>query len=280
MAMYEIADLNGETWTFGVDSALHMMSLKGIDGAEFSLDTLHGVNQRGVTVVGSDFKEGQIVMTVAVEPFKVGVLGTDAVDLVSRWRDGLGEGEAKRGDNEFRFYVVDSGRYQVVRLVKRGNIDWERVKSNRFCKDELTLQSDESDWRTDPYPYTFTAAQFSGATVANEGTVDSWPWFKLTGPITNPTLGIAGEAVKLPDLTAGQYFAIETDPNWYAVTDQTGADRTFDLYTLAGNSALTDRWRTQAPARTASIPVTITGTGTTGATKLEVVVPQIYRSAM
>lgn len=280
MATYEIADLNGETWTFGADSPLHMMSLKGIDGAEFSLDTLHGVNQRGVTVVGSDFKEGQIVMTVAVEPFKVGVLGTDAVDLVSRWRDGLGEGEAKRGDNEFRFYVVDSGRYQVVRLVKRGNIDWERVKSNRFCKDELTLQSDESDWRTDPYPYTFTAAQFSGATVANDGTVDSWPWFKLTGPITNPTLGIAGEAVKLPDLTAGQYFAIETDPNWYAVTDQTGADRTWDLYTLAGNSALTDRWRTQAPARTPNIPVTVTGSGTSGATKLEVVVPQIYRSAM
>ncbi|MGC5249491.1 hypothetical protein ACPXB3_21505 [Gordonia sp. DT219] len=278
MATYEISDLNGETWEFGSDSPLHLMSLKGIDGAEFSLDTLHGVGQRGVTVVGSDFKEGQIVMTVALEPFKAGLRGDDAVDLVSRWRDGLGEGEAKRGDNEFRFYVVDSGRYQIVRLVKRGNVDWERVKSNRFCKDEITMQSDESDWRTDPNTYTFTVAEFAGAVVANGGTVDSWPHFKLTGPIVGPTVGLAGEAVKLPDLAAGEHFEIETDPNWYAVTDEDGVDVTFDLYTLADGAD--DRWRKQAPARTPDIPVTITGTGTSAATKLDVVVPQIYRSAL
>lgn len=84
--------------------------------------------------------------------------------------------------------------------------------------------------------------------------------------------------MKLPNLTAGQYLEIETEPNWYQVTDQTGTDRTWDLYTLADGDD--DRWRQFAPARTPEIPVTITGTGTSGATSLRVVVPQIYRSPL
>lgn len=280
MATYELRDLNGELWTFGRDQPIGILdgTLKGVGIAEYSLETLHGVGQRGVTVVGTDLKEGQIGFTAVIQPYQVGLRGGDAVELVSRFIDGLGQGEVERDENQARFTVVDSERFQAVRLVKLGQVDWERVRSSRMCKVEIVLQSDESDWRTEPLDLTFAPAAFATAKVANDGTVDSWPWFRLTGPITDPTLGLDGEAVKLPNLTAGQYLEIETEPNWYQVTDQTGTDRTWDLYTLADGDD--DRWRQFAPARTPEIPVTITGTGTSGATSLRVVVPQIYRSPL
>ncbi|WLP90262.1 hypothetical protein [Gordonia sp. NB41Y] len=281
MATYVLTDLNGREWDFSSTCPLGLQSIKGIDGAEFGLEELHGVGQRGVTVVGSDFKAGQIQMVVKVEPWKIGLEGQDAVEILSAWRDGIGEGEVRRGDNEMSLTVIDAGgagRFQAIRLTKKGPADWEKVQHAGFFRDELTFQSDESDWRAPPITSTFTAAQFAGAKVANHGTVDSWPWFRLTGPITSPTLGIAGEAVNLPTLAAGKTLTIETDPNWYQVTDQDGVDKTFSLYILADGAD--DRWRNQAPARNTDIPVTATGTGTTGATKLEVVVPQIYRSAL
>lgn len=403
MPTYRIHDLNGRVWQFGVGRALKIAagSLKGFDGAEFSLNTLQGVGQRGVTVVGSDFKPGMIAMSVVVQPYQVGVRGGSAVEMVRQWRDGLGEGEVERNGNQLRLYVADSDRWQAIRLVTKGQINWERVAASQMCKDDLVFQSDESDWRAEPLSETFTPAEFSTATVSSDGTVDSWPHFVLTGPITNPTLGLDGEAVRLPTLAAGHRYVIETDPNWYSVTEREdvtpwtgsksattlppstwtdllsftasgggdrkfavqhswgnnllhlapetrgvrilvdgvekarqqqtytigswsatlertinvadgdvvkiqgyaagsvysqprtvaigsasasatlsteGADRTFDLYTLADGSD--DRWRKQVPARASDVPVTITGTGTTSATKLEVIVPQIFRSAL
>ncbi|MGW0039821.1 hypothetical protein [Gordonia sp. NPDC003376] len=279
MADYELTDLNGTVWDFNDSRGLvDLKYVKGLDGADFKLATLHGVNQRGVTVVGSDFEPGKLSLGVQIQPYRQGIRGADAVAILADWRDGIGEGEGARDGNEMRFRVVDTNRWQAVRCVTKPPADWEGMRISGNYLDEVVFQSDESDWRTDPLEYTFTAAQFAGAAVANPGTVDSWPWFRLTGPITTPTLGIAGEAVALPTLTGGQWLTIETDPNWYAVTDQDGVDKTFTLTAMAGSND--DRWRTPAAARDESIPVTITGTGTTGATKLEVVVPQIYRSAL
>lgn len=275
---YQLTDLNGEVWDFGDDCPLQLRYVRGIDGAEFGLDTIQGVDQRGVTVVGSTFKAGVIELGVYVWPGRIGILGADAVDLCSRWRDGLGEGEVERADRRMEFRIVDSGRFQVPRLLSKPAVDWEKVRYAGFWLDEIKLQSDESDWRRDPLPYTFTAAQFATASIENNGTVDSWPWFKLTGPITNPILGFGGYSVKLPNLAAGQWLTIDTDPNWYAVNDQSGLDRTYELYTLAAGG--NDRWYAPAAARSDSIAITMTGGGTTAATSLEVRVPQIFRSAV
>lgn len=281
MATYSLTDLNGEEWTFDPASPLGLRYVKGIDGVEFDLDTAHGVDQRGVTVKGIDYKAGAISLGVNVHPARLGITGDDAVEILSTWRDGLGEGESVRGDNQMLFTVEDTGRFQLVRLAKvAGPADWEKMRYAGFFFDEIVLQYDESDWRTAPVDVTFTAAEFSSATVSSKGTTPSWPWFELTGPITNPTLGINGESVALPSLTAGQSLTIDTDPNWYSITDQTGADKTFTVTSMALTAGTDDRWRTQVPARTDDIPVTITGTGTTGATSLQVVVPQLFRSAL
>lgn len=277
---YRLTDLNGETW-LGVDSPVGLRYVRGIDGASFEHQMIKGAGQRGATWLGKELAEGQIAIGANVQPARrLGVKGEDAVDVLSSWRDGLGEGEAERDGNQLRFELVDTDRYQLVRLLEKKPADWEQMRVAGFFFDEIVLQADDPDWYSDPKTYTFTPAQFSGATVANPGTVDAWVGYKLYGPITNPTLGIHGEAVKLPNLTAGQWLEINTDPNWYEVTDQAGADRTFNLTTLATAGSLDDRWRKQAKARARSIPVTITGSGTSGATKLEVIVPRIYRSAL
>lgn len=277
MPNYRLTDLNGAVW-LEPGSYITPQYVRGIEGGEIEHDTIQGVGQRGVSVVGTDLKEGQVSIGAIVHPARRGLTGQAAVDILSAWRDGLGEGETQRGDQQMQLRLVESDRFQVLRLAKRPSpADWDRVRYT-FILDEIVLQSDEPDWRTDPLEYTFTAAQFATAKVDNLGTVPSWVWMKLTGPITNPRLGLISEQVRLPNLTAGQSLTIETDPNWYAVNDQTGLDRTFEMRTLAGTAD--DRWRTQAPARTEGITVNITGTGTTSATKLEVTVPQIYRSAL
>ncbi|AZG43441.1 hypothetical protein [Gordonia insulae] len=279
MPHYQLTDLNGETW-LQQGSPVTPQYVRGIDGAPFEHDTIHGVGQRGITVTGTDLQAGQVAIGAIVHPVRHGLADAAAVNVLSKWRDGLGEGETQRGDNQMRLRLVESDRWQVMRLAQRpGPANWDRVRYT-FILDEIVLQSDESDWRTYPLEYSFTAAQFATATVENHGTVPSWVRMRLTGPITNPRLGLLDEQVKLPNLAGGQYLEIDTDPNWYGVTDQAGVDRTMSLYTLAAVGGDDDRWRSQAPARTTGIPVNITGTSTTGATKLDVTVPQIYRSAL
>lgn len=276
---YRLTDLNGEEW-FGPGSPVGLQYVRGIDGAEFTHQTIKGVGQRGVTWLGTELAAGQIALGVLVQPGRrLGVKGQAAVNILSSWRDGIGEGEAERDGNQMRFEVVDTFRYQAVRLLQKGPANWEQMRVAGFFFDEIVLQADDTDWYEDPKVYAFTPTEFSTAKIANPGTVDCWVGFKLYGPITNPQLGIAGESVKLPSLSSGHWLEINTDPNWYEVTDQTGADRTFNLTTLA-SGGVNDRWRKPAPARDMAIPVTITGTGTNSNTKLEVIVPRIYRSAL
>ncbi|WP_288336876.1 hypothetical protein [uncultured Gordonia sp.] len=277
---YRLTDLNGEEW-FGPDSAVGLRYVRGIDGASFEHQMIKGVGQRGRTWLGKELSENQIAIGANVHPARrLGVKGEGAVDIMSAWRDGIGEGEVERDGNQMRFELVDTGRYQAVRLFEKKPADWEQIRVAGFFFDEVIFQADDTDWYSEPEKYTFTAAQFAGAAIANPGTVEAWVGYKLYGPITNPTLGIDGEAVKLPNLTASQWLEINTEPNWYEVTDQAGVDRTFSLTTLAAANSLDDRWRKFAKPRATSIPVTITGSGTTSATKLEVTVPRIWRNAL
>ncbi|MFE7747418.1 hypothetical protein ACFU5M_34530, partial [Nocardia sp. NPDC057455] len=122
---------------------------------------------------------------------------------------------------------------------------------------------------------TFTAAQFAGAAVDNVADEAAWPYFEITGPITSPTIGLGTEAVVLPAISAGQTWKIDTDPNHFRITDHLGADRTF-----WGGVELPGRWYVKAPARTLGIPLNISGTGTSGATLVKVVLPQMYQAAL
>ncbi|QFP96990.1 minor tail protein [Gordonia phage Suerte] len=267
-----LTDLYGEDWDLSApDCPVRLKTVKGIDGAEYELDTTTGVGQAGFSVVGRDDKESVIELEVWVGPVNP---GDEALDLLRRWRKGLGRGLA-RGGKLMRLEAQATGRFVMVRLAAKPETP---LYSTMFhvgrCADAVKLMSDESWWRTDPFDKTFTSAQFSSIKVPNHGDEDSWPWYRITGPISNITIGMAGETVTLPascNLTAGQTLEIDTDPDRWSVKHSAAGDRTWKVG---------QRWRVKAPAGEPKIPVTITGTAITSATSLRVVVPQLFHGAL
>jgi hypothetical protein len=265
----QLTDIFGNEWAFDVDSRIKLTYIRGIEGAEWDFDDLNGADQDGVTTADVTNKPNLIEAGMFLY-HRSG--GPDAREYLAEWRRANGRGGAFRsGGSLMRFTVVDTGRFQDVRLVRFNNkAEFTKMHDCGRAYDEVIWRSDESWWRTEPEVQTFTAAEFSGATVANNGDVDSWLHYKLEGPITNPRLGIGDEDILLPSLTAGQWLDIETNPDFWAIWDQAGVDRSW----------IGERWHDKAPAETEAVPITITGTGTSGATKLTVTVPQLYWSGL
>lgn len=275
---YTLRDVAGVDWSFrnvATVSATHPLRLAepptGLTGPAPKHDDDQNVDQAGVTWRAAMYDPNVIGLKLRFGPIPK---GDTAIGRFMDFVDGLGDGRRVG-----RFTVAGPRRttFQEWRLVG----DPPAVPTNMLLHTgtvvDLTvaLRSDESWWRTAPVDVDFLAADFPTAEVDNDSDEDVWPYFELTGPITLPTLGVAGEAVSLPTIGSGQTWKIDTDPNHFRITDHLGVDRTF-----WGGSGLPGRWYVKAPARTAGIPVTITGTGTSGATKLKVVLPQLYRSAI
>lgn len=272
---FTLTDFWGEDWTLGVwtpgrrQIGIRLRSITGLAGAPHSFDEIQGANTDGVIVRGRKDEANTLAMVCLVD-YPGG--GYNARDYLMTWRRALGRGLARDPNSPpLRLTVEDSGRWQDIRLLTAADPDLRGITSSAGrAIDELTFRSDLSWWRADPYTASFNAAQFASATVDNDGDVDTWPSYRLTGPITNPKLGLLGELISLPTLTAGQYLDIETDPDYWSIVDQSGADRSW----------IGQRWETRAPANTDGITVSITGTGTSGATKLDVTVPQYYWAAI
>ena len=264
-----LTDVFGNEWPFNQGGSRVRLKYVNLDGADFDFDDLEGVNQAGVTNSSIKYKPGSITAGVRIDGGKG---GADARSLLADWRRANGVGGARRaGGQPMRFTILETGRFQEVRLVGFKNPpDYVKIHAVGRAYDEVEWRSDETWWRADPYVFTFSAAQFASAKIGNDGDIDTWVHYKLDGPITNPKLGINGELISLPTLTAGQWLDIETNPDYWAIWDQAGFDRSW----------IGERWHKKAPADTADIPISITGTGTSGATKLTVTVPQMYWAAL
>lgn len=264
-----LTDVFGNEWEFDVDPRIKLTYIRGLEGAEWEFDELNGADQDGVTT--ADVMNKPNLIEAGMFLYGNGG-GPDARDYLAEWRRANGRGGSFRsGGPLMRFTVVDSGRFQDVRLVRFNNrAEYTKMHDCGRAFDEVIWRSDESWWRTDPEVIEFTASEFAGATVPNRGDVDSWLHYRLDGPIANPRLGIGDEDILLPTLAAGQWLDIETNPDYWAIWDQTHTDRSW----------IGERWHVKAPADTDDIPITITGTGTTTATKLTVTVPQLYWSAL
>ncbi|WP_395705006.1 hypothetical protein [Rhodococcus ruber] len=271
---YELRCDNGDRWELSMSAGpvkLHD-DPDGVEGAEFSFDDQQDVDQPGVTFRARMFAPNLIGLDCKVGPVRPGV---EACELLARWRRSLGNGVQL---HEFHA-ISDWGgdRFQVVRLA--GKLPKPPMAQMRAAgvvlHDKVTLRSDESWWRKRPAVRTFTPAEFAGAVIVSESEEPVWPHFVIRGPITLPTIGVAGEAVPLPTIPAGDEWTVETDPNWFAITDGTGADRSW----------VGRRWYTRAPAVAAGsggsvdVPVTITGTGTTAQTSVTVTLPQLFYGA-
>lgn len=100
-----------------------------------------------------------------------------------------------------------------------------------------------------------SGSQLSSATITNEGDLEAWPVWTITGPLTSVTVGVDGVTVQWTvALAAGDVLVIDTDPtvqsawlNGVDVTDQLGTadftpippgeDRPLSL-TMAGTGAV------------------------------------------
>lgn len=265
---YVLECWDGQVWHFNEPTC--PLSLRtdptGLEGADFGFDDQKNVDQAGVTMRARMDEPNFIGLDVKLTTPP----GHDRIELLWKWRNSLG-----RGKQINRFHTItDWGldRFQDVRLAsKLAPTPLTQMKNlGMVLSDPVTLRSDESWWRRHPVVETFTPVQFAGASINSVSDEPMWPHIVITGPITLPTIGWMGEAVPLPTIAAGDVWTIETDPDWFQINDSTGADRSW----------IGRRWYQQIPAGRRTVPITITGSGTTSATKVEIIVPQLHWAAL
>jgi hypothetical protein len=261
---------NGQVWEFN-DPACPISlrsEPKGIEGSSFTFDDQQNVNQAGVTFKARNDDPNFIELEVKVQS---AAKGDEAEELLRTWRHSLG-----RGVQLGTFHTIsDSGgdRFQVVRLAEKlAPPNYYKMRHSGVLTEEdgerVKLRSDESWWRKDPVVTTFTQGQLATATVHSESDEPVWPYYEITGPLQTPTFGIDGETVTLPTILSGQTWVIDTDPDFFQITDHTGADRSWDVG---------ERWYKQAPAGDVDVPITfesIIGTNTN--TRVKVTLPQLF----
>lgn len=278
----KITDIYGATWEFGADTPVQLVydpsspNPTGLMGAEYSLDEYSGPGMPGTVVVARNDQ----VNVIGCRFYIYGPQGADGRNVLSEFVRGHGRGFARQaGGPLMRFEVEETGRFQMVRATLTSQPEIAKIHACGRAYQEVEYRSDETWWRKDPDPKTFTAAQFATATVPNAGDVESWPHYKIVGPLNGGTIGLMGEALSLPNIAAGKTLEIDTDPRRWTVVDQDGVDRSEQIN--AGNGV---RWHTKAPVSATDepvdVPVTITGTGTTSATSVTVTIPQLYWAAL
>ncbi|MFC9874883.1 hypothetical protein [Nocardia salmonicida] len=264
----EHPDRPRSVWRFGDPGCPLRLadSPKGIGGAPFKHARQGNARQAGETWRGLTREINLIGLSVrigAVEPGQV------ALDLWNSWRDSLGTG-AELGE----FHVISAGggdRWQWVRRESPvPDPPLDLLDTIGWCTEEVLLGSDESWWMSAPiHPAPFAPADFAGQTIHNHGDEAAWPFWKLTGPGTF-SIGVDGESVTLPMIAAGTHWTVETDPQFPHIKNAAG----LDVWESAGNVG----WYKPAPART-TVPLTISGTATTSASRVEVWLPQRFERA-
>jgi hypothetical protein len=271
---FKLDTAGGQVWDFNDPTCpLRLASdPTGIEGAAFGFDDQKNVGQAGVTYRARNDEPNYIGLDIHVGPVPK---GPEAQELLQRVWDSFGRGKQIHTFHSITDYKGDLT--QLVRLAEATALPTSmltQIRDTGYARIQKKLRSDETWFRKKPVEKSFTAAQFAGATIVSESVEPVWPYFELTGPITTPTLGVAGEAVPLPTIGAGQTWIINTDPDFFSIRDHLDVDRSWVLR----------YWHTQAPAAepgsSVDVPVTITGTGTSSATKLKVILPQLFWSGI
>lgn len=271
--------VDGSVWPFvGRDDCTLETPLRlgktpaGLSGAPGKHDDDQNVDQAGVTWRSKTLLPN--VITLKSLRFGPVTRGQDALDRWLQFCNAFGDG---RQLGEFHALSLLSGeprdRFQYWRLLSElPDPDYMQVINTGFVNvGDIALRSDESWWREDPVDVSFVPGQFAGATVANMCDDDVWGYWEIIGPITNPTIGLAGESITiLVTVPAGQSWKINTDPNNFSIRDGADVDRSW----------LRHYWRKKAPRKTAVIPLALGGTSTNANSRIRLVLPQVYRSAL
>lgn len=263
---YILETAGGQVWEFNDPAcplSLHT-DPTGLEGAKYTFDDQQNVNQAGVTFKARNDDPNFIGLDVKVGPV---AKGDTAEELLTTWRQSLG-----RGTELHTFHSIgpNGDKFQVVRLMGDSlaplNLTQMRT-AGVLLHDKAVLRSDETWFRKTPAEAEFLAAGFGTASIDSVSDEPVWPYMVLTGPITNAVIGWEGETVAVGTVPNGDKWTINTDPDFWQITNLAGVDKSW----------IGDRWRKQIPAGDVTVPLTITGTGTSGVTKLEMTLPQLFR---
>jgi hypothetical protein len=78
--------------------------------------------------------------------------------------------------------------------------------------------------------YIGVGSSTDSASISNTGDVAVWPVWRVTGPTTSVTVGLAGHSIVFPmTIPDGQWIEINTAPTSQVALDQDGTDRTIQL---------------------------------------------------
>lgn len=115
----------------------------------------------------------------------------------------------------------------------------------------IKLVAEQPYWEGDPVTYTWEQAagapflpgppfyvsgsvSLESARMSNDGDVDAYPTWELTGPFSSATVGWSGAKIDVPfPVAAGDALTIDTRPDMQTATLTDGTDRTGDLGTSA-----------------------------------------------
>ena len=272
---YELrgVELPGRTrqiWRFGMPGCPIRLAKTptGLGGAPLSHVRQSNARQPGATWRGTNREINPIGLQIRIGPMKP----DDAYDVWGRWRESLGDGR-----NLCEFHVIDpkfnSSRFQWVRReLSIPDPDFAVVGDAGWLTEEVTLGSDESWWNGDPIaPPAYAPAGFSGRSLTNSSGVEAWVHWELTGPGVF-AIGVDGEAVVLPNLAAGEVWTIETNPEYPHIRNAAGVDK----WPLVG---VYGQWYKPVKAYETA-PLTMSGIGTNGNSRIKVTLPQQFERAM
>lgn len=264
MIRYEFVGVDGSLWVFG--SPLCPIRLAatptGLGGAPFKHQRVANARQAGADWVGRDDEINVIGLKLTIGPMRA---GKPAREVFTRWRNALGYGDEV---GEFHVYCDGEHFWQYVRYeepAKDPKIDL--LDDIGWMQEEIKLSSDLSWWRAPDFEETYDQATFFEARIRNDGDVDSWPRYDITGPGVF-VIGQADDFVTLPAIGVGQKWDINTDPEDAYIRDGNGVDK--------WKSVGIQRWR-KAFKRKSVTPIMISSGGTTSASSVKVTLPQLYR---
>lgn len=118
---------------------------------------------------------------------------------------------------------------------------------------------DPGSAETAPAFYISRGSSFATASISNDGDVEAWPVWTISGPCTSATVGVGTDTITIPvTLTAGQSITLDTDPRVQQAFRETGAEVTASLSSF--------NFAPIPEGEERPLNVTMTGAGTISAT--------------
>ncbi len=273
--LYTLTGVEGSMWEFQRPQCpLRLVSdPEGISGSDFKNIRSQNLQEDGARWIDRNDEIRTLRFEVHLKGQRLS--GDEAIAVWAAWRRALG-----RGDREMLLEVISSGG-SVRRCKPRleeplPKINLDQIYTGGYFREIAVCVPDESWFRGDEAHETYVPAGFSGASITNGGDIESPARFRVTGPLTGLSIGVAGDTTTFTGTTipSGEVWIIETDPHGrYVKRESDGVNMMPTIYANANQPVF---WHGLVPPHTEGAPIHIVATGTSGVSQVEVFLPQLF----